>query len=47
MSTHPGARAVVPLCFAIAALEGFDIQALGVAAPKPAPEFGLNLTQLG
>ena len=28
MSTHHGARAVVPLCFAIAVPEGFDIQAL-------------------
>ena len=30
----------VMLCFAVALLEGFDIQAIGVAAPQLAPEFG-------
>jgi len=35
------------LCFAVAILEGFDIQAVGVAAPKLAPEFGFNPGQMG
>lgn len=35
------------LCFAVAILEGFDIQAVGVAAPKLAPEFGFNPAQMG
>ena len=37
----------VALCFAVAILEGFDIQALGVAAPKLAPELGLAPDQMG
>lgn len=37
----------VALCFAVAVLEGFDIQALGVAAPKLAPELGLAPAQMG
>ena len=37
----------VALCFAVAVLEGFDIQALGVAAPKLAPEFGLAPSLMG
>ncbi len=37
----------VALCFAVAVLEGFDIQALGVAAPKLAPELGLAPDQMG
>lgn len=35
------------LCFAVAILEGFDIQAVGVAAPKLAPEFHFNPEQMG
>lgn len=35
------------LCFAVAVLEGFDIQAIGVAAPRLAPEFGLAPGQMG
>lgn len=35
------------LCFAVSILEGFDIQAIGVAAPKLAPELGLAPDQLG
>lgn len=42
-----GARLNVALCFAVAVLEGFDIQAIGVAAPKMAPELGLQPDQLG
>jgi AAHS family 3-hydroxyphenylpropionic acid transporter len=37
----------VALCFAVAILEGFDIQALGVAAPKLAPELGLAPDRMG
>jgi AAHS family 3-hydroxyphenylpropionic acid transporter len=35
-------KAVVPiaLCTAVAVLEGFDIQAMGVSAPRITPEFG-------
>lgn len=47
MPNHAVVRAVVALCFTIAVLEGFDIQALGVAAPKLAPEFGLSPAQMG
>jgi AAHS family 3-hydroxyphenylpropionic acid transporter len=38
---------VVGVCFLIAALEGYDIQAFGVAAPKLAPEVGLDSGALG
>lgn len=37
----------VALCLLCAVLEGFDIQAMGVAAPRLAPEFGLNRGQMG
>jgi MFS family permease len=37
----------IALCFAVAVLEGFDIQAIGVAAPKLAPELGLGRDQMG
>lgn len=40
-------RVTVLVCFLIAALEGFDIQAFGVAAPHMAPELGLGPEQLG
>jgi AAHS family 3-hydroxyphenylpropionic acid transporter len=35
------------LCFLVAVVEGFDIQAIGVAAPLLAPELGLSSTALG
>ncbi len=38
---------VVLLCFLIAALEGYDIQAFGVSASKLIPEFGLDPGQQG
>jgi AAHS family 3-hydroxyphenylpropionic acid transporter len=38
---------VVAVCFLIAALEGYDIQAFGVAAPHLAPELGLDSAQVG
>jgi AAHS family 3-hydroxyphenylpropionic acid transporter len=37
----------VGLCFLVAVLEGFDIQAMGVAAPRLAPQFGLDASQMG
>ncbi|HVY86066.1 MAG TPA: MFS transporter [Caulobacterales bacterium] len=37
----------VALCFAVSMLEGFDIQAIGVAAPKLAPELHLAASQMG
>lgn len=35
------------LCYLVAALEGLDLQAAGVAAPKLAPAMGLSSDQLG
>lgn len=46
-SAGASAAVIIGLCFAVAVLEGFDIQAIGVAAPKLAPEFGLTPGQLG
>ena len=37
----------VGLCLLCAVLEGFDIQAMGVAAPRLVPEFGLSPGQMG
>ncbi len=37
----------ISLCMAVAVLEGFDIQAMGVAAPRLAPEFGLGPDEMG
>jgi AAHS family 3-hydroxyphenylpropionic acid transporter len=41
------AGVTIALCFAVAVLEGFDIQAIGVAAPRLAPELGLAAGQMG
>ena len=38
---------IVLVCFLIAAIEGYDIQAFGVAAPRLAPELGLDASQQG
>lgn len=49
-STKPvmGSRNVtIALCLLVAVVEGFDIQAMGVAAPKLAPQFGLLPNELG
>ena len=35
--SKPHAAITVTLCFLVAVLEGFDIQAIGVAAPRLAP----------
>lgn len=37
----------VALCFAVAILEGFDIQAIGIAGPRLAPELGFAPNQMG
>jgi AAHS family 3-hydroxyphenylpropionic acid transporter len=37
----------IALCLLCAVLEGFDIQAMGVAAPRLIPEFGLTPRQTG
>ena len=41
------AGVVVFVCFLLAAIEGYDIQAFGVAAPKLVPDLGLNPGQQG
>jgi len=43
----PNVAITVALCFLVAVVEGFDIQAMGVAAPKLAPQFGFNPEQMG
>jgi MFS transporter, AAHS family, 3-hydroxyphenylpropionic acid transporter len=43
----PNVNVTVALCLLCAVLEGFDIQAMGVAAPRLAPEFGLSPGQMG
>ncbi len=42
-----GPGVVVLICFFIAALEGYDIQAFGVSAPKLAPELHLGPALMG
>lgn len=37
----------IALCFIVALIEGFDLQAAGIAAPYIAMEFGLSAVQLG
>ncbi len=37
----------VALCFAVAVLEGFDIQAIGIAGPRLGPELGLAAGRMG
>jgi AAHS family 3-hydroxyphenylpropionic acid transporter len=47
MNVRHSVPATVGLCFLIAILEGFDIQAIGVAAPRLAQEFGFDRSQMG
>jgi AAHS family 3-hydroxyphenylpropionic acid transporter len=47
LTAVPNTAVTVALCFLVAVVEGFDIQALGVAAPKLAPQFNLSPGQLG
>ena len=42
-----GAGLVVFVCFLVAAIEGYDIQAFGVAAPKLGPQMQLGPSQIG
>lgn len=48
-SVNPSRTSAVTLglCFTIALLEGFDLQAAGVAAPRLAPAFAMTASQLG
>jgi AAHS family 3-hydroxyphenylpropionic acid transporter len=46
-ASKAGSRAMtIALCLLVAVVEGFDIQAIGVAAPRLVPEFGLSPGQL-
>lgn len=45
--TRAHARSTVALCFCAALVEGFDIQSMGVAAPKMAPALRLGHNELG
>ena len=47
MSMRVHLPVAVGLCFLVAVLEGFDIQAMGVAAPKLVPQFALDARQMG
>jgi MFS transporter, AAHS family, 3-hydroxyphenylpropionic acid transporter len=47
VSIRNHAAVTVGLCFLVAVLEGFDIQAMGVAAPRLAPQFALDAKQMG
>ncbi|MDF3085903.1 3-(3-hydroxy-phenyl)propionate transporter MhpT [Burkholderia sola] len=51
MNTYVAEKSTVAttlaLCFAIALLEGLDLQSVGVAAPRMAREFGLTVSQMG
>jgi AAHS family 3-hydroxyphenylpropionic acid transporter len=47
VSTRDHMAVAVGLCFLVAVLEGFDIQAMGVAAPRLAPQFALDAHQMG
>lgn len=45
--SHSGkATLTLALCFAIAIFEGFDLQSMGVAAPRMRAEFGLDNAQM-
>ncbi|OTG81547.1 3-(3-hydroxy-phenyl)propionate transporter MhpT [Acinetobacter sp. ANC 4648] len=45
--SHSGkATLTLALCFAIAVFEGFDLQSMGVAAPRMRAEFGLDNAQM-
>jgi AAHS family 3-hydroxyphenylpropionic acid transporter len=47
MSSRHNVSITVGLCFLIAVLEGFDIQAMGVAAPRLVRELGFDPKQMG
>lgn len=47
IAVTPSVGITVALCFLVAVVEGFDIQAMGVAAPRLAPQFGFGPQQMG
>ena len=47
MNSRHNVAITVGLCFLIAVLEGFDIQAMGVAAPRLVREFAFDPKQMG
>lgn len=47
LAPMPNVAITVTLCFLVAVVEGFDIQAMGVAAPRLAPQFGFLPQQMG
>ncbi|KAG8155004.1 3-(3-hydroxy-phenyl)propionate transporter MhpT [Burkholderia catarinensis] len=47
VAERPAVATTLALCFAIALLEGLDLQSVGVAAPRMAREFGLSVSQMG
>ncbi|HDR9706216.1 TPA: 3-(3-hydroxy-phenyl)propionate transporter MhpT, partial [Burkholderia aenigmatica] len=47
VAERPAVATTLALCFAIALLEGLDLQSVGVAAPRMAREFGLTVSQMG
>ncbi len=47
LQPRAGAMLTVALCFAVMVVEGFDIQAMGVAAPALGPELKLSREVLG
>ena len=44
---RPNVGLAIGICFLVAALEGYDIQAFGVAAPKLIPQLGLGPAEQG
>ncbi len=46
VSSKAKATLTLVLCFAIAVFEGFDLQSMGVAAPRMRAEFGLDNAQM-
>src|SRR5690606_38882214 len=46
VSSKGKATLTLVLCFAIAVFEGFDLQSMGVAAPRMRAEFGLGNAQM-
>lgn len=47
LARAPNVTITIALCFLVAVVEGFDIQAMGVVAPRLAPQFGFNPEQMG
>lgn len=47
IAVTPNVSITVALCFLVAVVEGFDIQAMGIAAPRLAPQFGFKPEEMG